>query len=162
MPPRLPHAAFAIINPTVRMLLGSPLHRFWSRNLMLITFRGRHSGRIFTTPVRYLRTGEVIRCFTSQSNQWWRNLRGGADVILRLEGEDLPCRAEAIAGDATAVRAGLEQFLTAYPQDSPYYSVSLREDGRPVAADLDRAASVTVMVETRCNAKNAVPHERGA
>lgn len=121
---------------------------------MLITFRGRISGRIYTTPVRYLRTGEVIRCFTSQTNQWWRNLRGGVDVTLRVEGEDLPYRAETVADDVAAVRAGLEEFLAHYPQDSPYYEVHLAKGRRPVPEDLDRAAGVTVMVEARRNIGN--------
>ena len=152
LPPRLPHAAFSIINPTVRLLLRSPLHRLWSTNLMLITFRGRSSGRLFTTPVRYQKQGDLIRCFTSQSNQWWRNLRGGADVVLRIGGEDVPCRAESIQGDAARVRAGLAQFLDQYPQDSPYYDVHLGKDKRPVASEMERAACVTVMVEAKRHA----------
>lgn len=74
----------------------------------------------------------------------------------------MPCRAEAIVGDATAVGAGLRHFLEHFPEDSPYYNIRLGQSGKPVPEDVDRAASVTVMVEARCNAKRAAPHGRGA
>ena len=58
----------------MRLLLRSPLHFLMSRSLLLITYEGRKSGRRYTTPLRYTREGEVIRCFTSGTTQWWRNL----------------------------------------------------------------------------------------
>ena len=88
---RIPHAFSAVINPTVRLLLRSPLHQFWSGSLMLVTFTGRNSGRVFTIPVRYLQHDGKIRCFTSCTNQWWRNLRGGADVSLYVAGRSIHC-----------------------------------------------------------------------
>jgi hypothetical protein len=114
---------------------------------MLITFVGRKSGRTFTTPVRYSNHGGRIRCFTASTNQWWRNLRGGADVSLRLRGRDLRYRANAVADDPTRVRVGLEEFLTQFPQDAPYYDLRLTANGKPDAADLDRASRRTIMVE---------------
>jgi hypothetical protein len=117
----------------------------WSRNLMLITFTGRKSGRIFTTPVRYLKHDQRIRCFTSSDNQWWRNVRGGAYVSLRVEGRTIRCWAEAITGDP--VRPALADFLLHFPQDAPYYDVQVNAKGSAVEADLDRASAQTVMVE---------------
>ena len=67
---RLPEPLFAIINPVVKTLLRSPIHGFWSKSLMLITFSGSRSGRRFTTPVRYVRVGDAVRCFTSAENMW--------------------------------------------------------------------------------------------
>ena len=85
---KLPEFLFVIINPMMRLLLCSPLHGMLSDSLMLITFRGRNSGREFTTPVRYIENDGVVRCFTSSENQWWRNLRGGSEVVLRVRGKD--------------------------------------------------------------------------
>jgi len=81
---KVPEFMFVIINPVMRMLLHSPLHRIFSDSIMLITWTGRKSGKQFTTPVRYLREGKTICCFTLKENVWWRNLRDGEIVTLRL------------------------------------------------------------------------------
>jgi hypothetical protein len=83
---KVPEAFFTVINPIMKFLLRSPVHGLWSDSLMLITFTGRKSGRRFTTPVRYIKTGETVRCFTAAENQWWRNLRTGARVELLIKG----------------------------------------------------------------------------
>ena len=114
---------------------------------MLITFTGRKSKRIYTTPVRYVRDGPTVRCFTSAENQWWRNLRGGAVVCLRIEGSDRRHTAVPIANQPEHVRAHLERFLTQFPQDACYYDIALGPDKRLNANDLDRASHNTVMVE---------------
>lgn len=114
---------------------------------MLITFTGRKSGRVFTTPVRYLNHDGKIRCFTASTNQWWRNLHGGADISLRVRGRSIRCRAEAIAGDPVRVRPALGEFLSHFPQDAAYYDVRLDAQGHVLPGDLDRASTQTVMVE---------------
>jgi deazaflavin-dependent oxidoreductase (nitroreductase family) len=143
---RIPDRLFTIINPTVRLLLQSPLHRFWSRSLMLITFTGRRTGKVYTTPVRYLKAGESVWAFTSVENIWWKNLRGGAAVRLCIEGKERACRAVAVADDPEAIRNALAEFLAHFPQDAPYYDIGLSSDGHPLEADLQRAARRTAWV----------------
>jgi len=41
-------------------ILRSPLHVLLSRNTLLITFKGRRSGKQFTTPVNYALVGDLI------------------------------------------------------------------------------------------------------
>jgi len=144
---KLPEPLFAVINPVMRLLLRSPLHALVSRSLMLITFTGRKSGRQFTTPVRYIRIGTTVRCFTSAENQWWRNLRGGADVVLRIEGRDRPYRAAVIVDDPVVIKAALRDYLALFPQDAAYHDIRLRKDKRPVADDLERASQLAIVVE---------------
>lgn len=145
---RLPEPLFLLINPMMRILLRSPLHFVQSKSLMLITFTGRKSGRRFTTPVRYVRVGDTVRCFTSPANRWWRNLRGGADVSLRIAGRELPYWAT-IQEDPAAVREALKHYLGLYPQDAAYHEIRLNRDRSPVARDLDRVAQHAVVVEAR-------------
>lgn len=57
---------YKVINPIVKGLLRSPLHGLMSKNTMLIEFKGRKSGRMFTTPVSYHIEGDRVHCFTSQ------------------------------------------------------------------------------------------------
>ena len=146
---KLPEPLFALINPVMRALLHSPMHGFWSGSLMLITFTGRKSGRKFTTPVRYVREGETVKCFTSKENQWWRNLRGGADVVLRLNGQDKRYHATAIDSDPERVRQALVSYLEVFPQDAAYHEIRLNRDKSPVAEDLEYASGHAIVVEAR-------------
>jgi hypothetical protein len=145
---RLPEPLFLIINPMMRMLLRSPLHFVRSKSVMLITFTGRKSGRRFTTPVRYVRVADTVRCFTSPENLWWRNLRGGAAVSLRIEGKELPYWATVLS-DPAAVRAALMHYLGLFPQDAAYHGIRLNRDKSLVTTDLDRVAQHAVVVEAQ-------------
>ena len=114
---------------------------------MLITFTGNKSGRQYTTPVRYIRVGDLIRCFTSAENKWWRNLRGGADVMLRVQGENKKFRAAAIEDDPDRIREALVHYLAAFPQDAAYHEIRLNKDQTLVTEDLDHASNYSVVVE---------------
>ena len=118
---------------------------------MLITFTGRKSGRQFTTPVRYIRDGETVRCFTSPENQWWRNLRGGADVALRIEGRDGPYHAKAVENNPEEVRKWLRCYLGLFPQDAAYHDIRLSRDKSLVAEDLEKASQSAILVEAKPN-----------
>jgi hypothetical protein len=118
-----------------------------SKDVMLITFTGRRSGRSYTTPVSYVREGQAVRCFTGSDIPWWRNLRGGASVSLRIRGKDQQGHAEAIRGETKRIVDALGAFLTRLPRDAVYYGVSLDSNKKPRAADLERAAQDAVLIE---------------
>jgi hypothetical protein len=144
---KLPEPLFALINPMMRFMLHLPIHGLWSDSLMLITFKGRKSGRTFTTPVRYIETDGVVRCFTASENQWWRNLRGGADVVLRVKGKDRAYKAVAIENDPQQVREWLIYYLALFPQDAAYHDIKLNRDKTLVEEDLERASHNAIVVE---------------
>jgi deazaflavin-dependent oxidoreductase (nitroreductase family) len=146
---RLPEPLFVFINPVVRTLLRSPLHPLLSGSVLLITFTGRRTGRHYTTPVRYVRSGESIRCFSSPETLWWRNLRGGAQVRLRIAGMERDYSASAIQGDPVRILAALREYLALFPQDAAYHSIARNRDGSLSPADLERAAHEAVVVEAR-------------
>lgn len=146
---RLPEPLFVVINPVVRTLLRSPIHGLISNSLMLITFTGRRSGHHFTTPVRYVRVGDSIRCFTSAGNLWWRNVRGGALVSLRIGGKEMPYHAVAIVDDPLRIREALQHYLTLFPGDAVYHGIGLNRNGSLIEADLDRASHEAVVVEAQ-------------
>ena len=87
------HAPFAVWNRTgnraVVLLLRSPLHPIVSRQLTLLTVTGLRSGHDYTFPVGYRRAGDrvTIPVGWPARKLWWRNLRDGAPVRLRLGGE---------------------------------------------------------------------------
>jgi deazaflavin-dependent oxidoreductase (nitroreductase family) len=94
------------------MLLRSPLHGLMSENTLLITFTGRKSGKAYTIPIVYLREGEAFLMTTD--SPWWKNLRGGAPVTLRVKGEEHPAFGEAMTEEAEVKRV-LESMLREHP-----------------------------------------------
>jgi deazaflavin-dependent oxidoreductase (nitroreductase family) len=94
-------------------LLRSPLHRLASGSLLLITYRGRSSGRRFTIPVMYAEREGTLTIVVghAERKRWWRNLRGGAEVEVQLRGRRLRGQAE-VVGDSGAV----ERYLARYPR----------------------------------------------
>ncbi|HTO45546.1 MAG TPA: nitroreductase/quinone reductase family protein [Burkholderiales bacterium] len=143
---RIPEAFFVVINPAVRFLLRSPIHWLWSGSLMLITFTGRRTGKAYTTPVRYLESGDAVWVFTGLETRWWKNLGGGATVSLRIRGEENLYRTEVVADAPDKIRSALGEFLAHFPQDVPYYEIALGADGRISQGDLEKAAARTVWI----------------
>src|SRR5947209_20504009 len=85
------HAPFALFNrtanPVVRAVLSSPLHPLLSGGLALITVTGRRSGRRrYTFPVGYRQDGDRVTITVGwpERKQWWRNLREGGPVEVRI------------------------------------------------------------------------------
>ncbi len=87
---------FRLGNPFVTLLLRSPLHWTISGSFMLITVEGRKTGRSYTTPVNYVREGNTVTLVCRAFRRWWRNLKGGAPVALRIKGRTLRGMAEVI------------------------------------------------------------------
>lgn len=81
-------------NPFMKWLLRSPFHGVVSKMYMLITFTGRKSGAVYTTPVQYAKDGSTLYLITSEGYTWWKNLCGGADVHIHLRGKTYPAHAE--------------------------------------------------------------------
>ena len=108
------HAPFAVFNRTgnqlVRLLLQSPLHPVVSRRLALITVTGRRSGRDFTFPVGYRQDGDrvTITVMWPERKVWWRNLRGGGRVRIRLRGEQRTGHAEVQGDEQTGVSVAVQ------------------------------------------------------
>lgn len=102
-------ALMAIANGSGKWLLRSPLHGVMSGSVMLITVTGRRTGRAYTTPVNYARDGDELTVVSVLGRTWWRNVRGGAPVTVRIKGRDL-------AGDAHVVVEGGPEAVAAYQQ----------------------------------------------
>jgi hypothetical protein len=58
---------------------------------------GRRSGRVYTFPVGYEQEGDRVTITVGwpERKRWWRNLRGGAPVRIRLRGRERSGHAEA-------------------------------------------------------------------
>ncbi len=138
-------------NPIITWILRSPLHGIASKNTMLITYTGRKSGEQYTTPVNYLDISDngrpVLYTTSYRERVWWRNLRGGAAVTLRLRGVDLPANAQVIE-EQELVEDALDAYLRKAPHLGHYFGVNLQEDGSPGVDDLHRTAEKMVVIKT--------------
>jgi len=120
-------------NPLVIRILRSPLHALMSGSVLLLTFRGRRSGRTYTTPVSYIREGEDVLLVAARDHSWWKNLRGGAPVRLRISGRDEEGVAEAVAEalEGAYAEEALPAVLRAVPAYRRYWKVELGPDEHP-------------------------------
>jgi hypothetical protein len=71
------HLLIRIGNHFMKLILRSPLHSLVSENAMIITSTGRKSGKIYTTPVNYVRDAGALIILSQDDRTWWKNLRGG-------------------------------------------------------------------------------------
>jgi|YNPBryBLVA2012_1023415.scaffolds.fasta_scaffold10173_3 deazaflavin-dependent oxidoreductase (nitroreductase family) len=133
-------------NGFMATLLRSPLHGFISKSMMLITVTGRKSGKTYSTPVNYLRSGDMLITTSYRERSWWRNLRGGAQVTVRVQGKDLTGQGEVIE-DAAGVSAALAEYFRLRPGYARFFGVKLGADGQPDPDDLARATQTRVVVK---------------
>ena len=118
-----------LYNPVVVRLLRSPLHGAMSNSTMLLTFTGRKCGRTYTTPVNYVRDGDDLLVVASREHSWWKNLRGGGAVAVKVCGREMRGEVEALEGEAA--EEGLLGVLRAVQAYRGYWEVELGDDGRP-------------------------------
>jgi deazaflavin-dependent oxidoreductase (nitroreductase family) len=133
-----------IVNRAMKFVLRSPVHGMVSKSVLLITFTGRKSGKTYTTPVSYSQHDGQVTVFTHAD--WWKNLRGGASVTLRLRGMELQGLAEPVAEDKQAVAAGLIAHLRKVPSDATFYGVTFDDNKNPRTEEVERAARTVVMI----------------
>jgi deazaflavin-dependent oxidoreductase (nitroreductase family) len=140
-------ANWTFFNRIMKTLLRSPLHGVVSRTIMLITFTGRKSGQIYTTPVSYTRKDGLITAFTHA--RWYRNLAGGVPVTLYIKRKEYPGVANVVVDDKQAITDELGEFLNLVRTDARIYKVKFDENGYPNRQDVESAAQDCVMIRIR-------------
>lgn len=143
---KVPEFMFTILNPIVKLLLRSPLHFLASKDLTVVTFWGRRSGKEYATPVRYLWRDDALVSFSSLDTHWWRNLRDGAPARLRIQGKEIECTVNIIEQNAQSVREWLLWYFDKLPQDAVYHDVRIEKDGTPNETDMVSATQHGVVV----------------
>ena len=139
------------INRLMSGVLRSPLHGIASRSVMLITFSGRKSGKIYTTPISYLREGDMVTAFSHA--RWTKNLAGGAPVTLNIKNKEYHGQGDIVADDKEAVARELQRFLKVVRSDARFYQVNFDEDGTPNWEDVQRAAQNSTMLKIQIDGR---------
>jgi hypothetical protein len=152
---RLQSLLYAALNPVMRSLLRSPLHGVVSRNLGILRYRGRKSGRSFETPLSYVRDGDRVRFMSSHNTRWWTNfVDGPTPVEVEVGREILSGTARLLDARASELhiaplQEGVREFLTALPRDAVVYGIGLDSDRRPVEADIASRTDHVVLIEVQ-------------
>ncbi len=136
-----------IVNNAMKFMLRSPLHGVVSKTILLITFTGRKSGKTYTTPVSYSQFGDKVYIFTHAN--WWKNLRSGTPITLRLRGREVQGLAEPVAEDKQAIAAGLTEHLKKVTSDATFYHVTYDTQKNPRADQVAQAAQSVVMIRVQ-------------
>jgi hypothetical protein len=124
-------------NMVPALIIKSPMHRLMSDKYAILTFTGRKSGRAYTTPMAYVRTGN--RVFLSTDSPWHRNLAGGAPVTMLLRGRNVTGTAvpAATTDDAAAVLRTLVDAIPSYAGPAGL----AKRDGRVSDAEIHRSVT---------------------
>jgi deazaflavin-dependent oxidoreductase (nitroreductase family) len=133
------------INPIMIWLIRSPFHKLVSNSMMVVTYTGRKSGKLFDVPVDYSRQDNVLFTISLRHRKWWRNLRGGAQVHLRLQGKDVQALAT-VSADDQSVAAYLMDLVRRNPVYARFLQIGCNMDGNPVPTDALRAAEKRVVI----------------
>ena len=132
------------LNRVMKFVLRSPLHRVVSNQIMLLTFTGRKSGKIYTIPVSYTQQGDTLYMFTNHI--WWKNLTEDVPVTLLLRGRQVKATVRLNTDDVELIAPNLAEHLRDKPTDAPIHKVTYDDNGEPVAAEVRRAAGNVRMV----------------
>ena len=145
---RIESLLYAALNPIVTGLLRSPLHGIASASLCVFSYRGRRSGKSYSTPLSFMRDGSTVRLLSSHNTRWWNNfLDGPVDVEIEIKRKTFRGKARTTIADSDAFRAGVRAFLTAVPRDARVYGIKLDSNRKPLEDGIVKAAGHVVLVE---------------
>ena len=137
-------------NTIVIWLLQSPFHGLMSRNTALIGYEGRKTGKRYIVPVNFVHVtgedGDHLLITSERRRTWWRNLRGGSPVNLRLAGMRLTAPARSLE-EIQEVEDGLNAYFAHAPGSTRYFNVGLDESGGPRKEDIARVAQERVIID---------------
>lgn len=100
---------FKVMNPVMMGLLRSRWHRLMSGILMLITYRGRKSGKWYTNPIGYF-DWDKDELLSATSARWWVNVLDGNPVTLLVKGQWLKA-VPTVINDQEAIIKTLEEVV---------------------------------------------------
>lgn len=137
-------------NDFMAWILRSPFHGMLSNGMMVITVTGRKSGKKYATPVGYYESDGYLWTVTSRDRTWWKNLQGGAEVMLRFRGGDVRAFAEVDLNEES-VKARMADFVIHVPQAARSFGIRV-ENKIPNLEDVARIAKERLFVKTKLSA----------
>jgi hypothetical protein len=124
-----------VVNPLMKGMLRGPAKNKLGNVLMLLTFKGRKSGKLYTTPIGYRQTGkDTIEVFTD--SPWWVNLKGGAPVTMLIKGKKVKGFAEPVDDKEALVRSTREFLEKNGVESAMHVGLRLKDKRMPSEDEL--------------------------
>ncbi|MEU0535777.1 nitroreductase/quinone reductase family protein [Amycolatopsis tolypomycina] len=79
-----PQRLITAVNPLVRAIAGSRLHRLLDASVLILHLTGRRTGRHYDIPVGYADLGDALLIVTQ--HRWRANLRDTTEVTVTRQG----------------------------------------------------------------------------
>lgn len=118
---------WALTTPGVQRMVG--------KGVALLSFKGRRTGLLYTTPLSYDRQGDTVTVITKRDRKWWHNFESPIEVELRLAGDLYSGKAEIQAGDAENLEF-MTDYLKKRPIDAKAYGLTRDEVTRDKIAGI--------------------------
>ena len=132
-----PEKLAKVVNPVMKALLRSPLHRLASNHLMLLTFTGRKTGRTYTVVVgRHALDGKLVVPTGTKGRSWRLNFRGGAPAMVTLEGRHLRGRGELVEDPEEVARVHEMLLDRVGPKNARRLGLRVNASRRPTKDEL--------------------------
>lgn len=146
-----PPTVLKIVNPLLRLLLHTPLLGSARKQLMVVSFTGRKSGRQYAIPLSAHRIDNDVYALTGAP--WKANFRDGATAEILLDGKTTTMHGELI-GDRAAVADLYRRCAESYGVKRAERSMGMKfRDGRlPSLEDFAHAAERDHLVAIRFTA----------
>lgn len=141
--------------PIVTWVLSGKSHSLMSRQLLLVRFTGRKTGRSYTTPVSYVRDGNEL--LIPGGGKWWKNLAGGP-VSVRFKGSWMSVSPEVIT-ESRGISEVLGRMMVRSPAVPIFTGIGRGPDGQPNPGDLERERRrgfVVVLLHVQNQVRGAV------
>jgi len=142
---------FRLVNPLTRAISRSPLHPLISDNIVVLTFPGKKSGRIYSIPVSYLETSDKeMVCLTDRPYIWWRNLINNKNIQILLRGKLLNAKVEVEFKNDNLIAEKLTAMCLHSKVDAYFADVGFKND-IPIEEDIIAASSKMTLIKLSIN-----------
>ena len=110
--------------------------------ILVLTTTGRRSGKPVSTPIGYVRDGEVWAALSYPTSNWYRNLRQTPAALLEIRGKPVRVQAEFVADEP-----GRQRLVALYRQQRAksfkmYFNVAMDAPAEDVARGIAARAFV--------------------
>lgn len=138
-------------NPVIACLLQSSAHRIASKDLLVLQYRGRKTGKDYTIPLSYVTHAGESYCVTRTESSWWKSVAGAATpTTIWLRGERRSAIGERVPSSSSEAARVFDAFLAANPRTAKLvYNVGIDGGGRPDVNDMAAAIHNSVVVRFR-------------
>ncbi|WP_396925880.1 hypothetical protein [Mycolicibacterium sp.] len=143
-----PDAIMRAVNPLMRYLLRTPLAGGLRKQFMVLSFKGRKTGREFVLPVSAHRIDGDLYALVGSA--WKVNFRGGASVSVLHDGVERSMRGELIEDRERTVDL-FHRCATSYgvKRAQRMMGLQFRDDRIPSAEEFREAVEVNKLAAIR-------------